>query len=43
MPNFNDGFHGRAPDLGACEAGAAPLEFGVNAYRDHVSRDRYNK
>jgi hypothetical protein len=29
--------------MGACEAGAAPLEFGVNAYLDHVSRDRYNK
>lgn len=43
IPNFNDGFHGRAPDMGACEAGAAPLEFGVNAYGDHASRGRQNK
>ncbi len=34
IPNFNDGFRGRAPDIGAFEAGSAPLEFGVNAYRD---------
>jgi hypothetical protein len=43
IPNFNDGFHGRAPDMGACEAGAPPLEFGVNAYRDHASRGRQSK
>ncbi len=43
IPNFNDGFHGRAPDIGACEAGTAPLEFGVNAYVDHASRGRQSK
>jgi hypothetical protein len=29
--------------MGACEAGAAPLEFGVNAYLDHASRGRQSK
>jgi len=43
IPNFNDGFHGQAPDMGACETGAAPLEFGVNAYREHASRGRQSK
>jgi acetyl esterase/lipase len=33
LPTFNDGFTGKAPDLGAHEAGTSPLEFGVNAYR----------
>jgi CubicO group peptidase (beta-lactamase class C family) len=33
IPNFNDGFTGAAPDLGAHEAGTEPMEFGVNAYR----------
>jgi hypothetical protein len=33
LPNFNDGFTGAAPDIGAHEAGTPPLEFGVNAYR----------
>lgn len=33
LPNFNDGFRGRAPDIGAFEAGTAPMEFGANAYR----------
>jgi hypothetical protein len=33
VPNFNDGFIGAAPDLGAHEAGTAPMEFGVNADR----------
>jgi hypothetical protein len=33
QPNFNDGFKGAAPDLGAHEAGTAPMEFGVSAYR----------
>ena len=32
LPNFNDHFRGRAPDIGAFEAGSAPMEFGVNAY-----------
>ncbi len=29
LPGFNDGFAGKAPDLGAHEDGAAPLVFGV--------------
>lgn len=33
LPNFNDGFSGAAPDVGAQEAGAPRMEFGVNAYR----------
>jgi hypothetical protein len=33
IPNFNDGFKGTAPDMGAFEAGSAPMEFGVSAYR----------
>ena len=33
IPNFNDDFRGQAPDIGAFEAGSAPMEFGVNAYR----------
>ncbi|MHC5038655.1 MAG: right-handed parallel beta-helix repeat-containing protein [Planctomycetota bacterium] len=32
LPNFNDGFTGRAPDMGAHEAGSPPMEFGVEAY-----------
>ncbi len=28
LPNFNDGFRGKAPDLGAYEAGDAPMKFG---------------
>lgn len=32
LPNFNDGFVGKAPDLGAFEKGAPPLEFGRRAY-----------
>jgi len=32
-PNFNDNFHGKGPDIGAFEAGSAPMEFGVNAYK----------
>jgi hypothetical protein len=38
IPNFNDDFRGQAPDVGACEAGSAPLEFGVNAYQTRASR-----
>lgn len=33
LPNFVDGFVGTAPDIGAQEAGIAPLQFGVEAYR----------
>jgi len=33
LPNFNDNFRNRAPDIGAHEAGSAAMEFGVNAYR----------
>ena len=32
LPNFNDDFTGKAPDIGAHEAGTAPMEFGVSAY-----------
>lgn len=31
IPNFTDGFLGAAPDMGAHEAGAPPMEFGINA------------
>jgi hypothetical protein len=31
LPNFNDGFQGAAPDIGAHEAGTPPMKFGVNA------------
>ena len=33
IPNFADQFMGRAPDIGAHEAGTHPMEFGVNAYQ----------
>jgi len=33
IPNFNDGFVGPGPDIGAPEAGSPPMEFGVEAYR----------
>lgn len=33
LPGFNDGWAGTAPDAGAHEAGTAPMEFGVEAYR----------
>jgi hypothetical protein len=32
IPNFNDDFRGKAPDMGAFEAGSAPMQFGVKAY-----------
>ncbi len=35
VPNFSDNFHGKAPDIGAFEAGSTPMEFGVMAYRHH--------
>lgn len=31
--NFNDGYTGNGPDMGAHEAGTPPMEFGVDAYR----------
>ena len=31
IPNFCDAFAGKAPDMGAHESGAAPMEFGVRA------------
>ncbi len=33
LPNFNDNFSGKAPDIGAHESGSPPMEFGVDAYR----------
>lgn len=33
LPNFNDGFAGSAPDMGAYDRGWPRLEFGVDAYR----------
>ena len=33
IPNFADRFTGAAPDIGAHEAGAPPMEFGVRAYQ----------
>jgi hypothetical protein len=33
IPGFNDDFEGAGPEMGAQEAGAPPLEFGVDAYR----------
>ncbi len=32
LPSFNDGFSGKAPDLGAFEVGGPPIEFGRRAY-----------
>jgi hypothetical protein len=32
IPNFADAFTGRAPDIGAHEAGTPEMEFGVHAY-----------
>jgi len=31
LPNFNDGFLGAAPDIGAHEAGSAAMRFGLEA------------
>jgi hypothetical protein len=31
LPNFNDGFAGAAPDIGASEAGSPPMQFGPDA------------
>ncbi|HEX7052838.1 MAG TPA: hypothetical protein VF211_02745 [Burkholderiales bacterium] len=37
IPNFNDEFRGRAPDIGAAEAGMPPMRFGVAAGRGGYS------
>ncbi|KKQ46373.1 MAG: hypothetical protein US62_C0001G0016 [Candidatus Woesebacteria bacterium GW2011_GWA1_37_8] len=34
LPNFNGGYTGLAPDMGAHEAGTSPMEFGIGAYQD---------
>ncbi len=31
LPNFSDGYSGKAPDLGAHQRGAPPIRYGVNA------------
>lgn len=31
IPNFNDDFHGHAPDIGAHEGGSPPMKFGEQA------------
>jgi hypothetical protein len=31
IPNFNDDYRGRAPDIGAAESGAPPMRFGLAA------------
>ncbi len=33
IPNFSDGFTGKAPDIGAHQRGAPPMQFGVSAGR----------
>ena len=38
IPNFNDGYTGEAPDIGAHEGGMPPLEFGTDVSSD-VPRD----
>jgi acetyl esterase/lipase len=38
LPNFNDGFYGAGPDVGAHEAGTPHLEFGIDAHRHKVTR-----
>jgi len=35
LPGFNDNFIGKAPDLGAFELGAPPLQFGRRAYLNY--------
>jgi len=37
LPNFNDGYEGRAPDIGAHEADTPLMEFGVEAYPEDLS------
>jgi hypothetical protein len=36
LPNFNDGYTGSAPDIGAHEALTPPMQFGVNAYLEEA-------
>jgi hypothetical protein len=36
IPNFNDGFSGKSPDIGAQETAAEPLLFGIPAYAHEV-------
>jgi hypothetical protein len=31
IPNFSDGYAGKAPDIGAHQRGAPPMQFGVSA------------
>ena len=38
IPNFNDDFLGKAPDVGAHEAGTPPMKFGIAASRGSVIR-----
>jgi hypothetical protein len=35
LPDFNDGYAGKAPDLGAFETGLPPLQFGRRAYLNY--------
>jgi len=37
LPNFNDGYAGEGPDIGAHEADTALMEFGVEAYPEKLS------
>lgn len=39
IPNFNDGYGGGAPDMGAFEIGAPALEFGIDAYTTKTDLD----
>ena len=34
IPNFRETYKGKAPDMGASEAGGAVFEYGVNAYKN---------
>lgn len=36
IPGFNDNYTGTAPDMGVHEAGSAPMQFGVDAYRGEI-------
>ena len=38
ISNFNDGFTGKGPDVGAHEAGTPVMEFGVKAYLDAAAK-----
>jgi hypothetical protein len=37
LANFNDGYSGTAPDIGAYETGSAVMQYGVNAYTTPVT------